>query len=247
MGLKSRTWSSLAVLLVFCLASSAWGQAAPTTPGRSPQPPAQPPVIESPPDTDYAQPVPPPPSIPATGFLMPDVPDDWTKKSSYDGRLFSTTLNLVALIDYAAFVQDDGSRTQVDEQKDQWDVRTVRFMSRGKMKFAHPVDYFVSVELKGKDHVQTDDSKFGLTDLEISTEVGRLGRLKFGKVKEPFVYEMVGDAANLQQQERALNPFFVSRGIGLRLSKTFASDAMSYSVGWFNDWWVEDQRFDVSG
>jgi phosphate-selective porin len=115
------------------------------------------------------------------------------------------------------------------------------------MKFAHPVDYFISVEVKGKDHVQTGDSQLGFTDFEFSTAVGRLGRLRFGKVKEPFVYEMVGDAANLQQQERALSPFFASRGIGLRLGNSFAADSMTWSVGWYNDWWVEDQTFKVSG
>ena len=84
-------------------------------------------------------------------------------------------------------------------------------------------------------------------DFEFSTDAGKLGELKFGKIKEPFVYEMVGDAANLQQQERALNPFFASRGIGLRLTKPFANDSMSWSVGWFNDWWVQDQNFKSSG
>jgi phosphate-selective porin len=109
------------------------------------------------------------------------------------------------------------------------------------------VNYFISMEVKGKDHVQGDDSQFGFTDFEFSTGVGKLGRLKYGKIKEPFVYEMVGDAANLQQQERALSPFFASRGIGLRLMNTFAGDAMSWSVGWFNDWWTQDQEFRESG
>jgi phosphate-selective porin OprO and OprP len=82
----------------------------------------------------------------------------------------------------------------------------MRLMFRGKLKFEYPVNYFVGVEVKGKDHVQTGDSKVGFTDLEVSTAVGKLGTLRYGKIKEPFVYEMVGDAANLQQQERALSP-----------------------------------------
>jgi phosphate-selective porin OprO/OprP len=44
-----------------------------------------------------------------------------------------------------------------------------------------------------------------------------------------------------------LSPFFVSRGIGLRLSKPFAHDSMTYSAGWFNDWFVQDQSFGESG
>jgi phosphate-selective porin len=154
---------------------------------------------------------------------------------------------VVPLVDFNAFVQDEDSKTQVGEQTDEWDLRTLRLMFRGQMKFAHPVDYLISVEVKGQDHVQEGASHFGFTDFELSTAVGKLGRLKFGKIKEPFVYEMVGDAANLQQQERALSPFFASRGIGFRLITPFANDSMSVSVGWFNDWWVADQSFQSSG
>jgi phosphate-selective porin len=178
---------------------------------------------------------------------MPDLPDHWKTYTSYDSRVFSMAFSVVPLVDYNAFVQDADSRTQVGEQRDEWDLRTLRLMFRGQMKFAHPVDYLISVEVKGQDHVQADASQWGFTDFELSTSVGRLGRLKFGKIKEPFVYEMVGDAANLQQQERALSPFFASRGIGLRLTNTFAADSMSWSVGWFNDWWIEDQTFKISG
>src|SRR5262245_36209259 len=200
------------------------------------------------PDTDYAQP---PPrtaqKIPSTEFAVPDAPDGWSTYTSYDGRAFSTRFSFVSLIDYDAFDQDAASKTQVGDQRSEWDVRTVRLMLRGQVKFAHRVDYLVSVEIKGRDHAPEGTSKLGLTDLEFSTAVGKLGRLKFGKIKEPFVYEMVGDAANLQQQERALNPFFASRGIGLRLTKPFANDSMSWSIGWFNDWWVADQEFKESG
>ena len=120
-------------------------------------------------------------------------------------------------------------------------------MTRGRIKLAHPIDYFVSVEVKGKDHVADDASKLGLTDVDISTGLGALGTLHVGKIKEPFVLEMVGDAANLPQQERALNPFFASRGIGLRIGRPFANQTMTYNAGWYNDWWVADQTFKHSG
>src|SRR5262245_19447134 len=201
----------------------------------------------APADTDYVPPAPTPERIPATAFVMPDLPDSWKDYTSFEGRAFSFAFGLVPLVDYNAFVQDSDSKAQVGEQEDQWDLRTLRLMFRGQMKFAHPVDYLIVLEVKGKDHVQTDDSKIGFTDFEFNTAVGKLGRLHYGKVKEPYVYEMVGDAANLQQQERALNPFFASRGVGLRLNNTFAGDSMSWSVGWFNDWWVADQSFKDSG
>jgi phosphate-selective porin len=249
--IRSRSLSRLWLAAVLVCGGPVEGRAqnVPVTPGALQQPPVpRGEDADDGPDTDYAQPVlTTPPRLPATGFVMPDVPDEWNRSTSYDGRLFSTNFSLVPLIDYAAFVQDSESDTQVGKQNDEWDVRTLRLMFRGRLKFAHPVDYFISVEVKGQDHVQEGDSKLGFTDLEFATGVGKLGRLRFGKIKEPFVYEMVGDAANLQQQERALSPFFVSRGIGFRLMNSFAADSMTWSVGWFNDWWVKDQRFDVSG
>jgi phosphate-selective porin len=199
-------------------------------------------------DTDYVQPVTTTPArIPATGFVMPDLPDSWNRHTTYDGRLFSTIFAFVALVDYNAFSQDAASEEQVGEQRDEWDLRTMRLIFRGQLKFRHPVGYLVSVEVKGQDHVQNEASKFGLTDLEFSTSIGKLGTIKYGKIKEPFAYEMVGDAANLQEQERALNPFFASRGIGFRLTKPFADDSMTWSAGWYNDWWIADQTFKASG
>jgi len=233
------------VVMAIVIATSAGAQ---TSSSAAQTSSAQQPTTESAPDTDYAPPKPLTPArIPATGFVMPDVPDDWNRYTSFDGRLFSTAFSFVALLDDDSFVQDDTSKAQIGEQENQWDLRTMRLMTRGRLKFAHPIDYFVSLEVKGQDHVQSGTSKIGFTDMEFSTSLGRLGRLDFGKIKEPFVYEMVGDAANLPQEERALNPFFTTRGIGLRLVKPFANDTMTWSAGWFNDWWVTDQSFKESG
>ena len=72
----------LAVALAWCVGVGAQGQ----------QPPATTPAArtETHPDTDYAPPARTEPDrIPATGFVMPDVPDDWNKQTTYDGRLFS--------------------------------------------------------------------------------------------------------------------------------------------------------------
>ena len=50
---------------------------------------------------------------------------------------------------------------------------------------------------------------------------------------------MVGDAANLPHQERVLNPFFISRNIGLKLTQVIGdAQRMTASAGVFNDWWV---------
>ena len=58
---------------------------------------------------------------------------------------------------------------------------------------------------------------------------------------------MVGDAAFLPSLERILNPFFTSRDVGIYVSNTAFKKRMTYTTGWFNDWWVHGYNFDTSG
>ena len=127
------------------VAADAFAQAPPSPPGQQAGESGQ-----AVPDTDYAPPAPgTPAAISATRFVMPDLPDDWKAYTAYAGRLFSTAFSLVALVDYNAFVQDSDSRTQVGDQGDEWDLRTLRLMFRGQLKFSHPIDYLISMEVKG--------------------------------------------------------------------------------------------------
>src|SRR5262245_30736262 len=72
------------------------------------QPAAQQTPSDQPPvDTDYEpQILASPARIPATGFVMPDLPDGWKDRSSYDGRAFSASFAFVAIVDYNSFLQD---------------------------------------------------------------------------------------------------------------------------------------------
>jgi len=102
--------------------------------------------------------------------------------------------------------------------------------------------------VKGRDHQQSGDSKVGFTDWYVSTLIGKLGQIMYGKIKEPYIYEIVGDSANLQQQERILSPFFIpTRNIGVKMSNTFAGQRMTWAAGWFNDWWTTDHPWAGSG
>jgi hypothetical protein len=148
-----------------------------------------------------------PPHQPATSFFMPDVPDEWKDKTTYDGAGFSSRLTVVMLADYNAFNQDAASVSQVGTQVDQWDLRSFRFAGSGSLKFAHPVEYFAMIQIRGPDHSKGEINDVAFTDWYIGTRVGKIGQLRYGKLKEPFAYEIVGDASNLPQQERILNPF----------------------------------------
>lgn len=206
------------------------------------------PQVQRPPDGDFIPLDKTATMIPATAFVMPDVPDDWNKKGSYDGRGFSIRPSVVIIGDYVTFSQDEASISQVGTQKNEWDLRTFRLMSSGKLKFSHPVQYFVSVEIKGQDHAPDGTSKLGFTDWYFSTMLGKFAEVRYGKIKEPFVYEIVGDSANLQQQERILSPFLIpTRNIGVRFGNAIAHQRMTWAAGWYNDWWTTHHAWKGNG
>ncbi|MXV53237.1 hypothetical protein GS399_19905 [Pedobacter sp. HMF7647] len=171
-------------------------------------------------------------------YLIPDVRKkmSWTHFST---KLFSMQLGAAPIIDYSAFFQDSASIRQVGKQKDQFDLRSARFMMRGKIFFKNRWSYLIGIEYKGLD--RTDDQKaFGFTDLMFTIPAGKIGSFSVGKLKETFVYEMVGDAANLPQAERILNPFFVSRNTGVRWNKPLLNDRMTMAAGYFNNFITTD-------
>ena len=55
-------------------------------------------------------------------------------------------------------------------------------------------------------------------------------------MKEPYSYEMVGDAANLPHTERLLSPFFVSRRRRAAVEHDVRPARHLGRIGWYNDW-----------
>jgi len=180
-------------------------------------------------------------------FVAPDVPEKVTRWTSYSGEYFTIRFGLAVLADYNAFWQDSDSFTQVGVQGDQWNDRSTRFMLSGGIgPESYRVHYFASYAWNGFDAPQNKKPTWNFSDLIFTFPVGKLGALTFGKNKEPFIYEMVGDAAFLPSLERVLNPFFTSRNVGVTLSNTLFEKRMTYSGGWFNDWWAQQRPFDGS-
>ena len=168
-------------------------------------------------------------------YFVPDVNHKNTRWANGGNKLFTHQLGFVVILDYDHFIQDNDSKKQVGEQGSTADIRGARIMLRGKINFKHAWSYLIAYEYKGFDRGE-DDPAFGLTDLKFVVPLGKTGDLTFGKIKETFAYEMVGDAANLPHQERFLNPFFKSRNTGIVLKKYLFNDRMTIAGGWFNDW-----------
>ena len=181
-------------------------------------------------------------------FATPDLPPKWARVPSYHSKYFSTMLGFVGVYDYHAFSQDSDSITQVGRQRDQWDDRSSRFILVGSIgPESYKLHYYVAYAWNGFDAHQNKMKTWNFSDLNITAPVGKLGALTFGKTKEQFVYEIVGDATFLPSLERVLNPFFTSRDVGLTLSNSVFKKRMTYSGAWANDWWVQKKDFDTVG
>lgn len=190
-----------------------------------------------------AEPLPPP----AQPFLVPDVPESVVEQTQVRERWVTLKLGVAAVFDYTAFHQDADSVSQVGVQDDQFQVRDLRLILRGTLGTDYTVNYFVAGVYKGFDTDPEDN--WDLVDLWFAFPLGSPAtKLIVGKTKETFDYEMVGDSANLPQQERVLNPFFVSRNVGAKLTHVVGeSQRMTASVGVFNDWWTRGDSLEDSG
>ena len=198
--------------------------------------------VESDPATGIAV-----PPLPQGGFRLPDVPDAVLEQIHQDSRFVSLRIGLAPMFDYTFFTQDARSLAQVGAQPDQFEVRSGRVMARGEIRTPRAISYLISFEYKGFDR-DPGDPNWAFTDVNFTIPISaRVGSLTFGKTKEPFSYEMVGDAANLPQSERVLSPFFKSRNIGATLHNTWLGQRATWAIGWYNDWWVAGDAFSESG
>jgi phosphate-selective porin OprO/OprP len=182
-------------------------------------------------------------------YVLPDFGDKTlnSMEMTDDKDRFSVKLGLALLpADYTTFDQDAASKAQVGNERDEYEARSLRLILRGHFELFRRWDYVASYEYKGFAN-EPGDPDWSASDVNIATDLGHLGRLKIGKFKEPYIYELVGDSANLPQNERFLNPFFTSRNVGVQLSNTMLDQRGTWAVGWYNDWWVKGDSFGDSG
>ena len=169
-----------------------------------------------------------------TSPLLPEQTERTYRATRVETRGFTLRPGLVILGDYTAVSQDAASIAQVGEQADRGQLRASRLMLRGTIGTGYVVRYLVAGEYKGFD--TSADRDWEVTDVSLTFPLrGPDTTLTVGKTKQPFAYEMVGDAANLAFQERVLSPFFVSRAVGARLTHVTADRMSTFSAGVYND------------
>lgn len=243
---QSNSWGSLVVTAAFMVFASmtAFGQSPSPSPSPSPPPPerdtkeAHAPITERDvdrPETNRNQPAP-------INYFFPDVAPGLTE---YSNKYFAVRLGFAVLADYTVIGQDSTSRAQVGPQASKFDLRAARYGLAGQLKFKRPWTFFIGRDFN--EHREDEDRLFDGLDYHLTIPLWRKARITIGKQKETFIYEMVGDAANLPQQERILNPFFTSRNIGIKYQDNFLNDRMSFSAGVFNDWFQSGLSWAKSG
>ncbi len=182
-------------------------------------------------------------------YVVPDISDESLAAMKVEDvhKRYQLKFGLVVMpADYTTFDQDAASKSQVGNQQDEFEARSLRLMARGYFELFRKWNYVVSYEYKGFDQTSTDD--WNVTDFRVSTDIGpHVGTLTLGKMKQPYVYEMVGDAANLPQNERLLSPFFRSRNVGAQLANAVFDQRATWAIGWYNDWWTTGQSYSDSG
>lgn len=170
-------------------------------------------------------------------YAIPDLKITPAPSAEQADRFFTFRSSVALLQDFTYIDQDDDSIAQVGDQASQWQVRSARLSFIGTFGRDYKVAYQFGGEYKGFD--TEPEQSWQLTDLAFTFPIGGpQNKLIVGKTKEPFSYEMVGDAANLQHSERVLSPFFVSRNMGAKMLHVIGKEKrFTVSYGLFNDGW----------
>jgi len=142
----------------------------------------------------------------------------------------SVHLGAAVLTDYTFFSQDETNVKQVGVQPSQPQLRAARLVVQGDL--TPGMYYYFAPNFNGL-NVTPPKDQFQIYDLYLGFKTP-VGLLTVGQQKETFVFEMVGLAMNLPQQERVLTPFFQSRAAGIKLaSPVFRAERATYSLGWY--------------
>jgi phosphate-selective porin OprO and OprP len=164
-------------------------------------------------------------------------------------KFFTLNLGAAILLDHNALVQD--AATQVGKVDPGTEFRGDRLIASGAFfassKF--PVKYMVSVNFNGLDAPQ-DKKSFDFIDWNIELPLGKkVGWLTIGKQKEGVGLEYIMPGTQAQYMERSTGePMFVrQRNLGIRYSNSVLGQRMTYTLGFFNNYWETGKSFADNG
>jgi|RhiMethySRZTD1v2_1073278.scaffolds.fasta_scaffold00032_38 phosphate-selective porin OprO and OprP len=159
--------------------------------------------------------------------------------NEYEGPLFTIRVGGGVLYEYAAYAQDENSKTQVDlapEAK----VRDTRVLFKGRLKFKRAVTWSAGLMYDGP----TDEWLVRETGLMIEMpEIS--GHLFVGRSKEGFSLNkiMVGYAGWTQERSTINDATIPILADGVKWLGYAPKIHLLWNVGAFADWLSEDQGF----
>jgi len=170
--------------------------------------------------------------------FFPTIPDVTT----LDTRRLKVHMGFAMLGDYTFISQDAKSESQVGRQGGLGELRAGRIYFAGAIKFEKPWIFFIAYDINEKPSPGHNHA-FDVLDYALTIPLWKNARVMIGKQKEPFIYEVSGDAIFLPQQERVLNAVSVTRNRGIKYIDNFKKDRIFFSVGIFNDYKTQGVNF----
>lgn len=164
-------------------------------------------------------------------------------------KWININLGAAILLDHNIVNQDAGNIQQVGEISPGTEFRGDRFLASGTLNFKNPWRYMFSANFNGLDAPQGKKS-FDFIDWNIEIPIGKkAGWFTIGKQKEGVGIEYVAPGTQMQFMERGSGaPMFIrQRNIGIRYSNNFFGQRMSFTAGFFNNYWETGKSFSDNG
>ena len=165
-------------------------------------------------------------------------------------KYFTMNMGLAFLLDHNILSQDNNNITQVGKVDPGTEFRGERLIFTGNLAFfKSPWRYMVSANFNGLDAPQGKKS-FDFIDWNVDIPMGKNGGwLTVGKQKEAVGLEYISPGTQGLFMERGSGaPMFVrQRNIGIRYSNSVMQQRMTYSIGFFNNYWESGKTFADNG
>jgi phosphate-selective porin OprO/OprP len=164
---------------------------------------------------------------------------------------FTLNFGMAFLLDHNIVNQDENNFSQVGDIPAATEFRGERFVFTGTIRASKklPWRYMISANFNGMD-APPGKKTFDFVDWSLDIPLSaKAGWITLGKQKEGVGHEYVAPGTQLQFMERATGePMFVrQRNIGIRYSNSVMKGRMSYTIGFFNNYWETGKSFSDNG
>ncbi len=165
-------------------------------------------------------------------------------------RNFNLNFGLAVLLDHNITNQNNTSIEQVGKVGPATQFRGDRLVFSGDFTiFKRPWRYNISLNFNGLD-AEDGDAAFSAIDWNLEIPFGKKdGWLTIGKQKEGVGLEYISPGTQGMFMERGSGaPMFIrQRNIGIRYSNSILEHRMTYSFGFFNNYWETGKSFSDNG